>query len=257
MGHAKIRIVEGSDSLASAAADAIVHAANQAIDAEGRFTIALSGGSTPEKAYQLLALPERSRQLDWKRIHVFFSDERFVPHDDSRSNYALAARTFLKLVPIPSANVYAIPVEGTDVQTAAKSYSAMLARFFGISELNRPPKIDFILLGLGDDGHTASLFPGKPSLTETKAWFIGTPPGVLPPPVDRITATLPLLNTGKKVVFLVGGEKKRDIVKAVLIGKNTSYPSVHVQPEFGQLVWLLDSAAASGLKLFTGEHRIS
>lgn len=248
-----IRVLKDSDELAAAAAHVIIHAASRAIRARGCFTIALSGGSTPEKTYQLLAQPENAQKIDWARWYVFFGDERFVPLDDPRSNYHLAARTLLSHVPLPSANIFAVPTDLPNAASAASAYSAMVAKFFKLTPTDAPPRLDLILLGLGDDGHTASLFPGKPSLQEKKLWFTGTSPGILPPPVDRITATFPLLNAGREVMFLVGGAGKAKILQAVLSAKTWQYPCNHVVPQDGVLLWALDAAAAAGLPHISGK----
>ena len=171
-----IRVVKNSDELAAAAADAVIHAAIEAIAARGRFTIALSGGSTPEKAYELLALPERAARVDWSRVHIVFGDERFVGHDDPRSNYGMAKRTLLQHVPIPESQILAVPTQMVSAKVAAQAYCDLVAEHCGRGAVDSPPQLDLILLGLGDDGHTASLFPGKPSLDERQAWFTHSSP---------------------------------------------------------------------------------
>ena len=238
-----VSVVTNSGELAAAAADAVIHAAREAIEARGRFTVALSGGSTPEKAYELLAQPPRVAQLDWSRVHIFFGDERFVPLDDPRSNYGMAARTLLAHVPIPPSQILAVPTHMASASAAAQAYCNIVANYFSLSPADPPPKLDLILLGLGDDGHTASLFPGKPALDERRAWFTHSSPGVLPPPVERITATFPLLNSGRLVIFLVGGEKKKEIVHAVLADQSQKYPASRIAPDTGKVIWLLDAAA--------------
>ncbi len=243
MPSPNIRVIKNSSDLAAAAADAVIHAAREAIQARGRFTIALSGGSTPEKAYELLAKPPRVAQLDWSRVHIIFGDERFVPLDDPRSNYGMAARTLLAHVPIPRSQILAVPTHLASANAAAQAYCHLVAGHLAIGPDGPPPRLDLILLGLGDDGHTASLFPGKVALDERKAWFIHSSPGVLPPPVDRITATFPLLNAGRWVIFLVAGEKKKNIVHAVLTDQSLKYPAARISPDTGNVLWLLDSAA--------------
>jgi 6-phosphogluconolactonase len=154
------RVICPADQLAARAADRIISAAGDAIRARGRFTLALSGGSTPEKTYGLLASPERSTKLDWSRIYLFFGDDRFVPHDDPRSNCEMATRSLLSKAPIADDHVFKIPTNAASPAEAAKKYEQILATFFGVPVAGPPPAFDLILLGLGDDGHTASLFPG-------------------------------------------------------------------------------------------------
>src|SRR5262245_3443131 len=165
------RVICPADQLAARAADRIIAAAGDAIRARGRFTLALSGGSTPEKTYTLLTSPERSTKLDWSRVYLFFGDERFVPHDDPRSNCSMATRSLFSRAPIDDDHIFRIPTDtGSPAESAAR-YAQTLASFFGVPADGPPPAFDLILLGLGDDGHTASLFPGKPAIQEKKAWL--------------------------------------------------------------------------------------
>jgi 6-phosphogluconolactonase len=243
------RVICPADQLAARAADRIISAAGDAIRARGRFTLALSGGSTPEKTYGLLASPERSTKLDWSRIYLFFGDDRFVPHDDPRSNCEMATRSLLSKAPIEANHVFKIPTDAASPAEAATKYAQTLATFFGVPADGPLPAFDLILLGLGDDGHTASLFPGKPALDEKKAWLAASPPGVLPPPVDRVTFTFPMLNAARAVLFLVGGAGKATVVKSVLEGGATpdKAPAAGVRPTNGKLTWMLDEAAAAQL----------
>ncbi len=242
-----IIVCKDSAELNAQAADAIVSQAQAAIDARGRFTIALAGGSTPEDTYALLAQAPRTTSIDWQRTFVFMSDERCVPFDDPRSNFGEARRNLVAKVPLPPANVLPIPTEaGTPDQIAAR-YAHTLAEFFGTEEGAAPPAFDLVLLGLGDDGHCASLFPGKPTLEETSKWVASSTPGTLPPPVDRVTFTFPLINAARAVMFLVGGAKKASAVQDVLEGAPPVFkrPSAGVHPTNGTLTWLLDEDAAS------------
>jgi 6-phosphogluconolactonase len=234
------------DTLAARAAEHIREASVRAIAARGRFTLALAGGSTPEKAYRLLAQPQRAGSIDWSKTHLFFGDERFVPHDDPRSNYGMARRALLRSAPIPAQQVFPIPTDLATPQESAAAYARVLATFFGVEPGKDVPRFDLILLGMGDDGHTASLFPGKPALREQSAWVVATPPGVLPPPVDRVTLTFPVLNTAREVLFLVTGEKKAAPLRDVLEGAAdvTVHPAAGVRPREGTLTWLVDEAAA-------------
>src|SRR5262249_17536734 len=155
--------------------------------------------------YTLLAHPDRAGRLDWSRIWLFMGDERLVPFDDPRSNFGMARRTLVDRVPIPADHVLPIPTDFDRAEDAAAVYARTLAAFFGSCPVAPPPVLDLILLGLGDDGPTASLFPGKPALHADAAWVAASPPGVLPPPVDRVTLTFPVLNSARQVLFLVAG----------------------------------------------------
>lgn len=244
----EIRILADADELAEAAASRIERAAAAAIAERGLFTLALAGGSTPEKTYKLLAQPERRARIDWARIRLYFGDERFVPHDDPRSNYGMAQRSLIGPASLAPATVFPIPTDLPTAAACAAAYEATLRKEFA-PRGQAWPVIDLVLLGLGDDGHTASLFPGKPALRETNAWVTSSPPGVLPPPVDRITMTFPVLNAAREVLFLVAGAGKaspiRDVLKEAAAVEDR--PAVGVRPTEGALVWLLDKAAAAGL----------
>ena len=243
------RVVTPADQLAARAADRILAEAGEAIRARGRFTLALSGGSTPEKTYALLASPERSTKMDWSRVYLFFGDDRFVPHNDPRSNGEMATRSLLSKAPIADDHVFKIPTDAASPEEAAKKYVQTLASFFKVPADGPPPVFDLILLGLGDDGHTASLFPGKPAIHEKKAWLAASPPGVLPPPVDRVTFTFPTLNAARAALFLVGGAGKAGVIKSVLEGGATleQAPAAGVRPANGKLTWMMDEAAAAQL----------
>lgn len=242
-------LCKNGDDLAALAADRILEAAEEAVQERDLFTLALSGGSTPEKTYVLLAQPERSQRMPWKKTYLFWGDERFVPLDDSRSNYAMAQRSLLARAPIPDANVFPIRPRATVEQTAT-AYAEILSGFFTMPIHGAPPRFDLILLGLGDDGHTASLFPGKETLHRHDAWVVSSPPGTLPPPVDRVTLTYPVLNAAREALFLVAGEKKASAVKAILEENAPleTHPAAGVRLAQGVLDWLLDEAAASLLQ---------
>jgi 6-phosphogluconolactonase len=243
------RVVTPADQLAARAADRILAEAGEAIRARGRFTLALSGGSTPEKTYALLASPERSTKMDWSRVYLFFGDDRFVPHNDPRSNCEMATRSLLSKAPIADDHVFKIPTDVASPEEAAKKYAQTLASFFNLPLDGPPPVFDLILLGLGDDGHTASLFPGKPAIHEKKTWLAASPPGVLPPPVDRVTFTFPTINAARAALFLVGGAGKAGVIKSVLEDGATleQAPAAGVRPANGKLTWMMDEAAAAQL----------
>ncbi len=235
-------------ALAERAAELIYDAAREAIAARGRFILALTGGSSPRQTYELLAraTPE---QMDWAKVFIFLGDERFVPYDDENSNFGMCRKLLLDHVLIPKEQLCPIPTGTATPQEAADQYAETLSRVFDTPMGGAPPALDMILLGMGDDGHCASLFPGMPSLTVTDAWTLPTPPGTLPPPVERVTMTFPVLNAARSVLFLVEGAKKAPAVRDILEGGAAVnvHPSAGVQPTNGKLLWLLDHTAAERL----------
>jgi ribulose-phosphate 3-epimerase len=260
MDRPNVIIFKTPHRLAESAVELIVRTGREAIDQRGRFLLVLAGGSTPEKTYELLAEPQRASALDWTKTYVFFDDERLVPPDDPRSNYRMARRTLLERVPLPASQVFPIATAGMTAAQAAAAYVTQLARFFPEATGPSLPRFDLILLGLGEDGHTASLFPGAAALQVQDAWVAGTPPGRLPPPVDRVTLTYPVLNAARQVAFLVAGQGKASVVRAVIEGEKGDcpplcdplcdwrrYPAAGIRPTDGTLTWLLDEAAAREL----------
>ena len=241
-----IEVLKDVQALSERAAALTLEAAREAIAARGRFTVALTGGSSPVGAYELLARLS-SEEAEWEKWVVFLGDDRFVPPDDDRSNYGQARRTLLSHVPIPKEQIYAVATDAPTVEEAAARYADTLSQVFGQPSDGPPPAFDLILLGMGDDGHTASLFPGYPSLSVSDRWVIPSPPGTLPPPVDRITFTFPVLNAARQVLFLVNGAKKATPVRDILEGGAgiRERPAAGVRPSGGALTWLLDEAAAS------------
>jgi 6-phosphogluconolactonase len=244
----ELKVYAGPEELAAKSALAIARTAAECIRQRGKFTLVLAGGSTPRRTYELLARGEGEHSIDWSRVFLFFGDERFVPHDDPRSNYKLAHDTLLSAAPIASEQVLAVDTSLASPAASAGDYAARVAQFFALPR-GTMPAFDMILLGLGDDGHTASLFPHASALKvhdETVTW---SPPGVLPPPVDRITLTLPVLNAAHQVMFLVSGAGKAEVVAEVLSGraKYEDHPAAGVRAKAGRISWLLDRAAAANL----------
>jgi 6-phosphogluconolactonase len=231
--------------LFEAAAEEVVKAANQAIAERGRFTLALSGGSTPKALFTLLATNARSA-LAWDRTYFFWSDERHVPPTDADSNYRMAHEAMLSKVPVPAGNVFRIPAEMKDAAAAAEAYEQTLRKFFGV-EPGHFPHFDLILLGLGPDGHTASMFPGTVALREKSRLVVAN--WVEKLKAHRITFTLPLLNAARKVMFLVSGTDKAAVLKSVLESDapGEQFPAKLVQPDDGTVIWFVDRAAASEL----------
>lgn len=246
--------------LAHRAAESIAEIARESIESRGRFTFALCGGSSPEKTYLSLGRPEYKSAIEWLKTYIFFGDERFVPHGDSRSNFRLAEQTMLLHVPIPATHVFPVPTKWSTAAKAAEAYEKKILGFFmpEKSESGNPrhhlnyaeiPRFDLILLGIGEDGHTASLFPGSAALKVEDALVTWSLPGVLPPPVDRVTFTYPLLNAARNVMFLVSGEQKAAILHEVLEGSvpREIHPARGIQPRDGRLMWYLDRSAAKKL----------
>lgn len=241
--HRDLQVLPDSAALAVAAAELFIHLASSAIAGRGRFSAALSGGSTPLNLFQVLRQAEYARRVDWSRVHLFWGDERCVSADHPDSNYRAVREALLKFVPIPLANIHRIPGE-FEPEAAAQAYENTLRRFFAGES---PPRFDLILLGLGDDGHTASLFPGSPAVAEQERWVISAEHTTPPPPlVSRITLTLPVINAARRVVFLVSGAGKAKILGEVLkLGKSAeTYPAQLIRPRDGQLTWLVDRDAA-------------
>ncbi|MFC5069312.1 6-phosphogluconolactonase [Flaviflagellibacter deserti] len=205
----------------------------------GRVAVCLTGGSTPERLYRLLA----GENLPWERIHVFFSDERFVPPGDELSNAGMARRVLLDHVPMPAENVHAIPTETASPEESARLYEAELKAFYGADKLDASrPLFDLVLNGMGDDGHTASLFAGMSTLNESEKWVVASEPG-MKPFVPRVTLTFPALESCRFSAFLVAGATKAATLARVRAGEDL--PSARLKPH-GDLVWLIDRAASTG-----------
>lgn len=235
-----------ADAIAAEAAGRILEAARAAVAARGVFTLVLSGGSTPERLYRLLAsAPPYREEFSAIPTRFFIGDERFVGFDAPESNWGMAARTLLDPLGIPADRRFPIPAPAPNVATpeeAARRYEATLRALY---PAEAAPRFDLVLLGLGDDGHTASLFPGKPALSVADRWAVATPPGVLPPPVDRVTLTFPALNAARRALFLVAGANKAPALRAVLAGSADvdAYPAAGVRLTDGRLAILADAAA--------------
>ena len=241
---AELKVFDDLDELARAAAEEIAKSAEEAIAARGRFTIALSGGDTPKPVYRLLA---REPRIDWDRVHVFWGDDRHVPPNHPESNFGMAMNTLLSKVSIPLDNVHRMRTEKPDAQRVAEEYAWTLRSAFGIDE-GEWPRFDLVLMGIGEDGHTASLFPGSEAVRERSRLVIA--PWVSSLGTFRITLTAPVFNHAALALFLVSGEKKAEALKAVLEGdfQPDRFPAQAVRPEDGRLLWLVDRAAARDLR---------
>jgi len=236
-----VRIFKDADELSRAAAELFVTLAVQAIRERGRFLVALSGGSTPMALYRLLA----REPIDWTRIHVFWGDERLVPPEDPENSYGQAWEALLKHIPIPTENIHRVASE-LDPVAAARDYASIL-REFAAPPLDWP-RFDLVLLGLGEDGHTASLFPGSP--VDATEPVIAVTAQYQGRPARRVTLTPPVFNAARQVIFLVTGANKAVTLKGVFSDYNSSeqIPAKRIQPADGQVTWLVDKAAGKEIK---------
>ncbi|MFD1257787.1 6-phosphogluconolactonase [Mucilaginibacter terrae] len=237
-----IRIFKNANELSAAAAEIFVQAARDAIAAKGSFTVALTGGSSPIKLYQLLATPVYSEQIDWANVYVFWCDERWVAMEDDRSNAKMAFETLLNFVDIPARQIYPMYDAVQKPEEFAAQYQQEIKNIVGADGA-----FDLILLGMGDDGHTASLFPGTEVLNEQEKWVAAY--YLEAQDMYRITLTAPLINCAKQLVVITFGEKKIHALHEVLEGTYNPalYPSQLLKPIDGQLLFLTDEVAASQL----------
>lgn len=243
----EVRVWQSADALFGAAAAAFAHHAAEAGQERGAFRVALSGGETPRGVYALLAQDPALRALvPWDRTEVFWGDERHVPPDHPDSNYRMAKEALLSRVPIPASHVHRIRAELPDARDAADDSEATIRSVFGLSE-DELPRFDFVLLGLGPDGHTASLFRGTSALNEQRRLVVST--WVEKFRADRITMTPPVFNNAAAVAFLVSGEDKAEALQIVLEGpiEPAKYPAQLIRPVSGRLFFFADRAAASRL----------
>lgn len=233
------RIFPTIAEMSEAALAEILRIVNEAVAKRGRFSIALAGGHTPAKLYTLWAEKYKT-QTPWEHVHLFFGDERFVPEDDLLSNYRMARQTLIDHVPVPKENVHPMLTNFPAPEKAAEAYEVELRKFFG----EGAPAFDVQLLGLGVEGHTASLFPGSQALDEQRRWVVAVTVPAEPP--QRLTLTLVVLNQGLNTFFLVAGENKREILAALRSEPQnvpSKYPAGRIRPARG-VVWYLDQAAA-------------
>jgi 6-phosphogluconolactonase len=239
-----IAIYPDIHTLSQHAAEYVVRIANESIALHGHFTIALTGGTTPKEMYSLLGSEPFRRQIDWRLVHIFWEDERCVPHNSPESNSYLAQEVLLNKISIPGSQIHRMPADQPDREAASQAYTLEMQHTFGTNGI---PSFDLIHLGMGPEGHTASLFPHQASLHEKQRLVM--PVSVPKPPPDRLTFTPPLLNAAKNVLFLVTGSDKADALQAVLEGEYQpeEYPAQIVRPTNGEVVWMLDKAAAKNL----------
>lgn len=241
----EIIICSDVDELNRMAAAQFVELANDAIARAGRFTVALSGGSTPKELYSLLALAAYRDRTDWQRVHLFWGDERCVPPDHPESNYRMVRESLLSKITMPPENIHRMAGEKEPAE-AATAYEDELRKFFRPTP-GQAPRFDLILLGLGEDGHTASLFPGSTAFNERERLVATTYVERLK--AHRLTLTLPVINAAAQVTFLVSGQSKSAVVKKILGGDSpwANYPAAQVAPVDGRLTWLVTADAAAAI----------
>jgi 6-phosphogluconolactonase len=239
-----IAIYPDKHTLSQHAAEYVMRIANESIDLHGHFTIALTGGTTPGELYSLLGSEPFISQIDWQLVHIFWGDERCVPYNSPESNFYLAHEALLQKISIPESQIHLMPADQLDRDAASQAYTVEMQNTFGTNGI---PSFDLIHLGMGPEGHTASLFPHQASLQEKHRLVM--PVSVPKPPPDRLTFTPPLLNAARNVLFLVTGNEKADALHAVLEGEYQpdEYPAQIVRPTNGEVVWMLDKAAAQNL----------
>lgn len=253
MTRGEIRVYGNSRDLALEAAKDFARLADQYVIGLGRFTVVLSGGSTPRAMFSLLADEPFSKSVPWASIYFFWGDERAVPPTHSGSNYRMAKETLLSRVPVPPENIFRVPAELDDRECAAREYSDTIKQFFsgeaapGTAPLSTWPRFDLVLLGMGSDGHTASLFPRTPALRVLDQIAVSNYVEKLN--AHRITLTATTINNARNVTFLVSGEDKAQVLKSVIEGPADpdTYPSQLIQPRSGRLTWLVDEEAAGML----------
>lgn len=241
MPRVRIMIAKDVDDLAARAAEIFKAAATTRVDKRGRFAAALSGGSTPRGMHRLLASATASSGVPWEHVHLFWADERCVPASDPESNLGNAWRDLLTHIPIPRDNIHFVRGD-FPAEEAAEEYEMELIEFFELTE-GELPVFDLIFLGVGRDGHTASLFPGQRVPHDETRLVIAVKGGI--PNVGRATMTYPVLNRARCIVFLVAGREKAETVKVLLEGDQSELPAARVKPLQGEVIWLLDQEAAS------------
>jgi 6-phosphogluconolactonase len=238
MPEPKVEVYDSAEELERAAAEKITRLLDEAVGLRPLAALVLTGGHTPGPAYELLASAPFHKRLKWDRIHLFWGDERCVPPENPASNYGMARKTLISRIPIPAENVHRILGELEDPEVAARRYEDEIRRVF---PHEAPPSFDLILLGMGEDGHTASLFPGT-SWDESR-WVVANYVPKLR--ANRITMTPLLLNAGHRIVFLASGGMKAEALAGVLEDPAAPYPAKRIQPRAGSLTWMVDKAAAT------------
>lgn len=234
-----IKVFPTTEAVCQAAMEQFMALAIENIAAKGSFVVALSGGRTPNQLYDLMALPENAGMIDWKNIFFFWGDERYVPQDNKENNSLQARQHLLDKVSVPEGNIFRIPING-DHEADAKRYEQTIRSFFK----GEPPVFDLIFLGMGDEGHTASIFPGSPLLKEQAALVKDVYVEVKQ--MQRISFTPALINAAKEIMFVITGQEKAPALKEVLEGNFDPqlYPAQIIKPVIGKITWLLDEAVS-------------
>jgi 6-phosphogluconolactonase len=235
-----VQILSDLEAISHEAASLFVNASRNSIAARKKFAAAISGGSTPRRLYALMSAAPYCDQVDWQKVHFFWADERCVSKEDEASNFKVAFDRLLSKVPIPEGNIHRIKGE-EEPEKAARDYEADIRNFFGVSGL---PVFDLVLLGMGEDGHAASLFPGSESLEEKVR--LAVPVHLGKPNWNRITLTLPVLNNAAQIIFLVAGSSKATVLSEILRDgeKRREFPAGRIRPVQGKVIWLIDREAA-------------
>jgi 6-phosphogluconolactonase len=246
MTKPEINIVVNYEDLCERVTEEILVLSSKKIASQGKFTMALAGGSTPKGIYECMVEPYYRNEFKWEKIHLFWGDERWVPHGDQRSNYRMVSEALISKVKIPSGNIHPVRTDACDPETSAHLYEKVIGKEFQLNK-DEFPIFDLVLLGLGQDGHTASLFPGNPALVVKDRLVVSTSQEGIPE--KRITLTLPVINHAAMIFFLISGQEKAGVVAEVLENKKKSnYPAKMIEPYQGSVNWFLDKAAASELE---------
>jgi 6-phosphogluconolactonase len=245
-GKPNIQVASDPEGLAGRAVELFISAARAAVESQGLFFVALSGGHTPRRFFQMLSRPPHAESVPWEKVHVFWVDERYVPADSPYSNYRLARESFLDQVAIPETNVHPIPTGHEDVNLAARRYETTVREVFGVSD-DQLPQFDLVVLGMGVDGHTGSLFPNSyaPFDTHDLACVVY----MMGEALNRITLTHPVLCAARRLVVLVSGSEKAETLRAVLHDEpdEVKYPIHMLWPVLDKITWLVDQAAAQSI----------
>ena len=239
----EILIAQDLEAISTEAARMFMNLSEKYIQASGRFVVALSGGTTPKRLYQILASVQYQKNIDWSNVHIFFVDERFVPLDHPDSNFGLIHETLLQGISLPTENIHPINTCCSSPAVSAKNYEADIENFFEIDAKHIFPQFDLIVLGIGEDGHTASLFPNSRVLSDKERLAVAVQSRKRQH--RRITLTLPVLNSARNIVFLVSGKRKASIMKKVLMLRVKSLPASLINPDHGKYLFSTDKAAST------------
>ena len=244
----KIRVADNAGAVATLAAAEFVKTVQTALIKRGTAAVAIPGGSSPRRMHSILTRPEYRKAIDWKRVHLFWVDERLVPYYDADSNFGTACEDLIDPLQLDPDQVHPIPVTG-DPATLAKDYEGALKKHF--DQTSKFPVLDLICLGVGKDGHTASLFPDDPALMETRRWALAVTGRVSD--IDRITLSLPAINAARRILFIVTGAGKSAVMHRVVTKPGANLPAQLVYPQEGSMVWMLDKYAAEHIQKNVGQ----